>query len=49
MTIGEKPNIAAPIPAPNASMDKAIPRSTASIPLIVPDRSISALVGFLKM
>ena len=34
---GEKPRMAAPSPAPNASMDKAIPSRSASTPLMVPD------------
>ncbi|MMZ51678.1 hypothetical protein D1872_134210 [compost metagenome] len=40
---------AAPIPAPNASRERAIPRNIASIPEIVPERSISASVGRLRI
>ena len=46
---GEMPIIAAPIPAPNASSERAIPRTSASTPLIVPDLSKSASDGFCKI
>ncbi len=39
------PNIAAPNPAPKASIDKAIPKISASDIEIAPDRSVSALDG----
>lgn len=46
---GAYPSKDAPIPAPNESTERAIPRSKASPPEIVPDLSKSATVGFRKI
>ena len=43
------PNKDAPIPAPNESTERAIPRSNASPAEMVPDLSKSATVGFRKI
>ncbi len=46
---GAYPNKDAPIPAPNESTERAIPRSNASPAEMVPDLSKSATVGFRKI
>jgi hypothetical protein len=45
---GEKPIKAAPIPAPNASRERAKPNKKASFPVIAPELSRSATIGFLR-
>ncbi len=46
---GAYPNKDAPIPAPNESTERAIPRSNASPAEMVPDLSKSATVGFREI
>jgi hypothetical protein len=46
---GENPSMAAPIPAPKESRDNASPSINASTPVIVPDLSKSATIGFFKI
>ena len=46
---GEKASMDALIPAPKESRDNAVPKRTASKPLIVPDLSRSAVIGLFKI